>query len=259
MRTNLVSAVVLVLSSVTAVGAKDAEAGTCPISGKPGNPKIALFHEGKSVTLCCKNCLGKFRASHENSLSTDEKKVGWSLLFDGKSLKGFQKPTRDGKWSVKDGSIHATGGRGVLATESKHDHFHLRFDARIQDTGEKRGNSGVFIRSTGLKAFRGRWPDGYEVQMDHGDPKFWTGSLFKVTPSKKTGTKDGQWFQVEIEAFGPRIRVKVNGKLVTDYKDPKPAVKGPISFQVHHPTDVVELKNIKVRAMSQTKKVDLKK
>ena len=45
----------------------------------------------------------------ENELSAAEKKAGWTLLFDGKTLNGWrtyaQKPA--GGWEVVDGTLHA--------------------------------------------------------------------------------------------------------------------------------------------------------
>ena len=45
-----------------------------------------------------------------NTLTTEEVKQGWKLLFDGKTLDGWmswktRKPLEDGKWTVKDGTL----------------------------------------------------------------------------------------------------------------------------------------------------------
>ena len=173
----------------------------------------------------------------------------WEALFNGKDLDAFGKPTRDGKWEVRDGVIVGSGGKGVLATRETFDNFILVADVRISDTADGRGNSGLFIHSTGLLAQRGRWPDGMEIQVDHGDPTFWTGSIWKKAPAKKVDTKDGEWCVVKIEAAGPRIRVWVNGTLVTEHVEPGPIHRGPISLQVHHPSDVVEFRNLRVRRL----------
>ncbi len=227
---------------------------------------IFYFSKGKILTFDCPFCLADYKEEHENKLSKAEVKNGWKLLFNGKDLSGFQAPSRKSKWSVKDGVLIGSGGSGVVGTKAKFDDFEFVADIRIRNTSKqsgktdkqddkagkdakRRGNSGVFIRSKSLTALRGLWPDGFEVQIDHGDPNFWTGAIWKTAKAKKIATKDDEWFQMKIQAHGPVIRVWVAGKLVTEYKAKKPNVSGPISFQVHHPTDIVEFKNVKVRPL----------
>lgn len=181
-----------------------------------------------------------------NQLSQKEKAAGWKLLFNGQDLTGFQNPTREGKWEVQDGVLIGTGGAGVIAAEETFDNFVLTLEAKVEDTGDRRGNSGIFIRSTGLLALRGRWPDGPEIQIDHGDPNYWTGAIWKTAPAKKVTTRDGEWFGMKVEALGPRIRIWVNGELVTDHELEGEVQSGYIALQVHHPTDRVEFRNVKI-------------
>jgi hypothetical protein len=222
----------------------------CPVSGRPADPEHWILSQGKKVVFCCADCPKEYILKHDNRLSDEEKKDGWKLLFDGKGLEGFQKPTREGKWEALDGVLTGKGGAGVLATEASYDDFVLIADARVRDLkGERRGNSGIFIRSSGLTAQNGRWPDGHEVQIDHGDPEYWTGALFKTAKAKKLETKDGEWLSLRVEASGQRIRVWVNGALVTEHEEKAPSVKGPISLQVHHPSGLVEFKNLKLKPL----------
>jgi hypothetical protein len=236
-------------ASLWLAGSAAAAPKLCPVSGKEGDPQHALFHEGKALEFCCGECLDGFRGDHENRLTKEEKVAGWKLIFNGKSLDGFQKPTRTGKWNVKGGRLVGAEGQGVLGTAQPYENFTFRADVRVYDSGGKRrGNSGVFLRSTGLTALRGKWPDGPEVQVDHGDPNYWTGAIWKTAKAKAVTTKDGHWFQLKVDASGPQLKVWVDGKLVTDHKLEGTVHAGPISFQVHHPTDVVEFKNVKVVA-----------
>ncbi len=241
-------ALVVVLAALSAPA--DDAVTKCPISGKPAKPEISLFSEGTRVGFCCPDCRRIFAAQRENRLTREEKNAGWRLGFNGKDLKGYRKPTRTGKWEVRAGVITGFGGPGVLATKESFDHFELSADLRVRDTGKRRGNSGIFIRSTGLTALRGRWPDGPEIQVDHGDPKFWTGAIWKTARAKKVKTRDGEWFRMRVEARGSKIRVWVNEQLVTDHDQEGDVVSGPIAFQVHHPTDLVEIKNLKIRRIA---------
>ena len=204
--------------------------------------------EGKRVGFCCTNCLTKYIKERENRLSTTQKGGHWQLLFNGKDLKGFQKPTRTGKWAVKDGILVGSGGAGVLATQRDFRNFELVADIKVHDTAGKRGNSGIFIRNAEL-IVDNTWPDGLEIQVDHGASDYWTGSLWQAAKAKEVETKDNEWFSVTIEAAGPRIRVWINGELVTDHLDLERLRSGPIAVQVHHDSDVVEIKNLKIRSL----------
>ena len=251
-----VSALIVVLATLTSP--VDDSATKCPVSGKPAKPEVSLFSEGKTLNFCCADCRRIFAARFENRVSSKEKKAKWRLGFNGKDLAGFRKPTRTGKWEVRAGVLTGFGGPGVLATKESWDHFELSADFRVQDTGERRGNSGIFIRSTGLTVFRGRWPDGPEIQVDHGDPSFWTGAIWKTARAKKVRTKDKEWFRMRVEARGRKIRVWVNEQLVTEHEQEGDVVKGPIAFQVHHPTDLVEIKNLKIRTLTAKVKAKAK-
>ncbi|MFM8739538.1 MAG: family 16 glycoside hydrolase, partial [Cytophagales bacterium] len=63
----------------------------------------------KTTLLTLSICLLMGLAYGQNTLTKEEKKEGWKLLFDGKSLKGwhnFQSKTIGSAWSVTDGAIH---------------------------------------------------------------------------------------------------------------------------------------------------------
>lgn len=236
------------------------EINACPISGKPGQADHFLV---KKVHFCCAGCQGSY--AKEKGLTIDfggapapeaapaaaprTQEAGWRPLFNGKDLEAFREPTRDGKWAVEQGVLIGRGGKGVIATRDVFDHFDLEFDVRIRDTGEKRGNSGIFIRNTDLLGLRGRWPDGPEIQVDNGDPTYWTGAIWKTAPARPVETKDGEWIRMRIQAASHLIRVWVNGKLVTEYLQPGPVHRGPIAFQVHHETDVVEFRSPRIRPL----------
>src|SRR5437763_15698342 len=65
-----------------------------------------------------------------NQLTDDEKKVGWKLLFDGKSFAGWHTFKRDDVrpgWQIQDGAIVCADPRnaGDLLTADKYDWFEL--------------------------------------------------------------------------------------------------------------------------------------
>ena len=78
-------------------------------------------------------------------------------------------------------------------------------------------------------------PIGYEVDLSarQGSP---IGSLWKAGKQVHGATASevapGQWFTLEVIASGPHVRVLVDGKVVTDYRDPdRDYLKGDIALQ----------------------------
>src|ERR1700677_956887 len=84
-----------------------------------------------------------------NALTPNETSHGWKLLFDGKSLDGWQPyvtftPPATGDWVVADGAIVCPGtSSGWLATNDTFTNFELK----LQFRGSEKTNSGVFLRS----------------------------------------------------------------------------------------------------------------
>jgi hypothetical protein len=88
-------------------------------------------------------------ADTPNTLTTAEKKAGWKLLFDGKTLQGWEDPAHEkppgDAWMVTDGCIRAAPKartREDLLTTAAFGDFELVFEWKIST----RGNSGVKYR-----------------------------------------------------------------------------------------------------------------
>src|SRR5882724_4900015 len=89
------------------------------------------------------------------------------VLFDGKNLDEWVS-TRDkspAKWFVADGVMAANNSPGVGSIETKRAfknyqlHIEWRIPEKVTGTDQARGNSGVFLASTG------RGDAGYELQV----------------------------------------------------------------------------------------------
>ena len=89
-------------------------------------------------------------AEPANTLSAAEKKAGWTLLFDGKTLNGwraYKKTDASGtRWKVEDGLLTVDPGAGNdthgqmdIVTTSTFDRFELTWEWRIAEGG----NSGL--------------------------------------------------------------------------------------------------------------------
>ena len=102
----------------------------------------------------------------DNALSTEEKKDGWILLFDGKTLDGWKTSSgQPSKMPVEDGCINPHGCGGYMMIHKKTwANFVLSLDFKIS----KGCNSGVFIRTYPLTPRPGKDVgfNGIEVAID---------------------------------------------------------------------------------------------
>jgi len=104
-----------------------------------------------------------------NTLTDDEKKAGWKLLFDGKSLDGwnnFKKKDVKAGWQIKDGTLACVDPKnaGDLCTAEQYDWFELSLDYNIS----KGGNSGIIYHITPEGG--AVWATGPEFQLqDNGE------------------------------------------------------------------------------------------
>ena len=158
-------------------------------------------------------------------------------LFNGKDLSGWTLVKKSGSgYRVENGVlICPADGGGNLLTEEEFDNFVLRFDFKLTPGG----NNGVGIRAplAGDIAY-----SGMEIQiLDHNHEKYkgqlkpsqHHGSVYDLIAAKAEALKPtGEWNTEEISADGSRIRVTLNGKLITDadlstIKDPEVLKKHP--------------------------------
>ena len=201
-------------------------------------------------------------SNHSNMLTSQEKKEGWVLLFDGKSLDQWNVTPELAKvWKVEDGAIKAvmSGDGGTLLTKDTYDNFVLRVEFRAHPDI----NSGIMLRNPpprGAGATSGEKPvPGYELQIRDRNPgnyssgDFLTGSVVGVSKAPHdVKIIPNQWNTIEATVNGDHFVVVFNGKKVADGHDSKRA-SGTIGLQLAHPEDVrhagIEFRNIKVRRL----------
>jgi choline dehydrogenase-like flavoprotein len=191
---------------------------------------------------------------------------GFKPLFTG-SLAGWQMAGA-GDFLVVLGSILETrGGLGLLwYTREVFRNFVLQLDwLSFNPTGPNSDNSGVFLRFPALNASNpgSDWQlavdRGYEVQIDdtgfnpdtglRGDPLHQTGAIYGLAASSRVASKPaGSWNTYVVEALTGRIRVTLNGELVTDYAtDGSRPPAGHIGLQNH--TGKVQFRDIMIRTL----------
>ena len=102
-------------------------------------------------------------------------RAGWTSMFDGKTLKGWDGPTD--LWRVEDGAIVVqskadppTGSVYLLYTGSQPKDFEFKWEVKLEGTG---ANSGVMFRAFKLGEVpdrpRSKWETrGYQADFDNG-------------------------------------------------------------------------------------------
>ena len=198
----------------------------------------------------------------DNHLTKAEKKDGWVLLFDGKTLEGWK--GNPDLWRVQDGAIvgrieNNLGYNTFLCTQGEFADFTLKFQCLLV---KNFGNSGVQYRSRVID------PAKYIVQGYQADmaEKYWgmlyeeraRGILVPATDAGKEAVKKDQWNDFEISASGFHLKQIFNGVVTVDWEDAdtaKRSDKGIIALQYHagYPGMDVRFKNIKLKKIETAK------
>ena len=202
------------------------------------------------------------------------------VLFDGKSLDEWVL-TRDkspATWTVADGVMTVNKKAGNIETKRRFRNYQLHLEwqipADIGGDGQSRGNSGLFLASTGAG------DAGYELQiLDSFNNKTYAngqaGSIYKQgIPLVNPNRKPGEWQSYEViwtaPTFGADGSLKTpayvtaffNGVLIQNHFELKgetvftglPAYKAydraPIKLQSHgDPSEPISFRNIWVREL----------
>lgn len=159
-------------------------------------------------------------AQAANTLTAQEKQLGFRLLFDGKSTKGwhnFKSKTVSAGWQVKDGvlSIADPSNAGDLVSDAKFTWFELSIDFKM----EKEQNSGIMFRVQ--DSGKAPWHTGPEVQIyDHPvqEGLETTGFLYQLYPNQQNAVKPaGEWQNFKILVDPRKCSTHLNGKLMYDF------------------------------------------
>lgn len=155
-----------------------------------------------------------------NTLSHEEVKAGWKLLFDGKTTKGwhnFKSKTISDGWQVVDGTLTIVdpSKAGDIVTNEKYEWFELQLEAKLG----KGQNSGIMFHVA--DDGEATWHSGPEVQLyDHPAEKGVeiTGYLYQLYGSDVDASKPvGEWNHVRIVVAPDKCWTEVNGVKYYEY------------------------------------------
>ncbi|MBP7273627.1 MAG: DUF1080 domain-containing protein [Saprospiraceae bacterium] len=223
----------------------------------------------------------------ENTLTPEEVKNGWKLLFDGKTLNGirnFKKKTVGSSWVVDEGSLHlnaeqrndggwqAKDGGDIIVTDKEYENYEFKVEWKINNCG----NSGIIYNVIENEHYDYVWQTGPEMQVldniCHPDAKFEkhrAGDLYDLIACKYVTVKPaGQWNKAMVRVKNGKLEHWLNGRKVvattmwthewdklvqgSKFKD-MPGFgtghKGHIALQDHG--DKVWFRNIKIRELKK--------
>ena len=158
-----------------------------------------------------------------NQLTPEEEAAGWALLFDGKTLTGWEDPADldppGDSWSVEDGCIKATDHpqiREDLFTSRSFGDFELRFDWKISPGG----NSGVMYHVL-EKEGSPPWHTGPEIQIQDnagGHDAQKSGWLYQLYPADEDASKPaGEWNELRVLISPEKCATHMNGVKYNEY------------------------------------------
>ncbi len=206
------------------------------------NEMESVFSKAKDILLATgdaddgyavneiESILSKYSPSPVSSLTEEEEKLGFEMLFDGTDLDKWQGNLVN--YTPMNGTIYVTaayGGTGNLYTKKKYKDFIYRFEFCFLEEGV---NNGVGVRTP--MEVDAAYDGMCEVQiLDHDAPMYANlnayqvhGSVYGVIPAKRIKHKPlGEWETEEIEVRGTHIKVTVNGEVIVD-GDVRKACKG---------------------------------
>lgn len=202
------------------------------------------------------------------------------ILFDGKNLDQWEsvKDKSNAKWIVNDNSFTVKKGTGNIQTKKLFSNYQLHIEwlipENITGSGQGRGNSGIFLASTGAG------DNGYEIQvLDSYKNATYSngqaGSIYKqAIPLVNATRKPGEWQTYDILWTAPqfnedgslksaaRITALHNGVLIQNNTEIKgetvyigaPFYKKhgplPIKLQDHgDPSEPISFRNIWIREL----------
>jgi len=210
--------------------------------------------------------------AQSGTLTKKEINDGWTLLFDGKSLDGWQKsngqPFNGKGWSVENGVLStdtASGHGGDIVSTKQFGDFELSLEFKLEP-GTNSGIKYALAKNTSL---------GCEYQLiddaRHADAKLGKNgnrtlaALYDVLPpSGKKAKPVGEWNTVRIVKKGTHAEHWLNDKMVVSYDQTSEVYKkgiaeskfrkengfgetspSPILLQEHG--DIIHYRNIKIR------------
>ena len=203
-----------------------------------------------------------------NAASSGETKAGgagWVRLFDGKTLDGWKANGNPQSFHVRDGAVVAQGKlvSHLFYTGPVNEAVFRNFEFKVDVMTSENSNGGIYFHT---QYDDHKWPGkGFEIQINNTyKDKVKTGSLYWMQDVEKAMAKDNEWFTVHVIVRAKRVVVRLNGKTVVDWTEPKETSNirsrppfwydrsissGTFGLQAHDAHSVMRYKNIMVKPL----------
>ncbi len=199
-------------------------AAACTSSPKTGDTKKTDTEKVKEETVAV-----------PNTLTEQEKKEGWILMFDGKTTNGWREYDAtafpDTGWHIEDGMLVCensgkgeAGFGGDIIYDRPFTNFHFKVDWMI----EQGGNSGIFFLAREIPGKK-IWYSAPEYQIldnfsNHIDNTLGVngnrraGSLYDLIPPNPQNARGAmEWNSAEIISYEGTIAFKMNGETTLEF------------------------------------------
>jgi hypothetical protein len=169
-----------------------------------------------------------------NTLTPQEVRDGWKLLFDGQSLsqwRAYKADTIGPQWTIVDGILTKTRPGDDIVTRESFGDFEFAFDWKVSP----RGNAGVFYRASESQD-KVYWT-APEFQIaddsltpDSRNPLTSAGAAYGLyAPPKGVAKFGGNWNSSRIVARGAHIEHWMNGQKTIEYEAWSPDWKAKVA------------------------------
>jgi hypothetical protein len=209
----------------------------------------------KALLCVTLTCAATVALAADNELTAKEKAGGWQLLFDGKTFKGWEDPTKKSPlgdaFVIEDGCIKTTAHPKIvedLFTTDIFEDFELVWDWKIAPGGntgvkyrvqdrvfldpivpgqrfEERVNRSIRNRKEQRSEHSNEYNIAFEYQLldneGHPDgrrgPIHQSGALYDMIPASKDSTRPvGEFNQSRLVVKGDHVEHWLNGEKVVD-------------------------------------------
>lgn len=167
---------------------------------------------------------------------------GWTNLFNGKDLSGWEQLNGEAKYEVVDGMIVGTTvlntPNSFIRTAKNYSDFIFEVELLVAENM----NSGIQFRSESKPDYMKGRVHGYQCEVDPSE-RAWSAGIYdearrgwlypvELNPEAQTALKHGEWNHYRIECIGNSIKTWLNGVAVSHLIDDM-TTEGFIALQVH--------------------------
>ena len=225
----------------------------------------AIYSLAIIVTLSAISCSDGTNTSSKDTVTSVQQNSsdsGWTNLFNGNDLSGWEQIEGTAKYTVENGEIVGAtvpkNPNGVLCTKDTFANFILELEVKV-DTAL---NSGIQIRSHTKDVNGDKEVYGYQIEVDPSS-RAWSGGIYdsrrrgwlvdlKDKPQAQQAFKNNEWNYYRISANRDTIKTWLNDVPVATLIDTLDS-NGFIGLQVHQSNSDQSLKvrfrDIKIKVL----------